>query len=271
MQHLSPLLHTSKGTALLRWAVCLFVLVTFYSCKDGQTPAVTPDPAVPPAAAQYRLKKAIRTSSTNTTTYTYVYDQAGKLASYTIRAGAADGDPAQTTVFSYGQQGRLISAERRPAPSFTTARLTYGYDDNGNLSLITVHEDVNKDGQFKLTQTITLEYGADKLPVKTTVASGSRTETTRYTYDHGNAIKTEHTINAGSSQVQTVQYRHDDKPNPTAGLLIGTPNAEMFNKNNIVYEGSELTYSNGLLTLIHTNVKESANVQSYIRYEYEAY
>ncbi|GAB3793311.1 hypothetical protein GCM10028819_04730 [Spirosoma humi] len=53
---------------------------------------------------------------------------------------------------------------------------------------------------------------------------GSRAEITCYTYDRGNAIKTEQTINPTYSKVQTIQYRHDDKPNLTFGLLIGTPN-----------------------------------------------
>ncbi|AKD53563.1 hypothetical protein [Spirosoma radiotolerans] len=224
-----------------------------------------------PVTTQYRLKKAIRTGTHNTTTYTYAYNQAGQLTNYTIRAGATDDSPNQTTVFTYDQQGQLTSAERLPASSFLPARLTYTYDDKGNLSQVTVYEDVNRNGQFKLTQTITLEYGADKLPIKTIVTSGNGTGTTRYTYDHGNAIKTEQTLTPGSNPVWTVQYRHDDKPNPTFGLLTGTPNAEMFNKNNIIYEGCEMTYTNGLLTLIHTNVRESPDVQSYIKYEYESY
>ena len=258
-------------TSSFKWAVCLFLLTAFSACKEGSTPAVTPGSSVPSAATQYRLKKAIRSGKTNTVTYAYGYNQLGQLTNYTIRVGANDDEPGQTTVFHYDQQGRITSAERLPAPTFIPARLTYAYDDKGNLSRIIVNEDVNKDGQLKLTQTITLEHGADKLPIKTTVASRDRVETTRYTYDHGNAIKTEQTINSGSNPVNTIQYRHDDKPNPTFGLLIGTPNAEMFNKNNIIYEGCDMTYSNGLLTLIHTNVKESPDVQSYIKYEYEAY
>lgn len=260
-----------QSICLSRWAVCLFLLTALGACQETQPTNVTPSPVVVPAATQYRLKKAVRTSSTNTTTYTYAYNREGQLVNYTMRTGATDNDPSQTTVFSYDKQGRLTTAERLPAPFFTTARLAYTYDDKGNLSLITVNEDVNKDGQFKLTQTITLEYGADKLPVKTAVISGNRTESTRYTYERGNAVKTEKTTSSGTNQTPVVEYRHDDKPNPTFGLLIGTPNAEMFNKNNIIYEGSEMTYSNGLLTLIHTNVKEAPAVQSYIRYEYEAY
>ncbi|GAB3777724.1 hypothetical protein GCM10028818_25380 [Spirosoma horti] len=234
-------------------------------------PAVTTASPAPSAGTQYRLKKSTRSGKTNTITYAYGYNQLGQLTNYSIRVGSTDDAVSQTTVFQYDLQGRVTSAERLPAPSFTTARLTYGYDDKGYLSQITVNEDVNKDGQFKLTQTITLEYGTDKLPIKTTVLSSNRVEVTRYTYDHGNVIKTEHTINSVPAQVPTVQYRHDDKPNPTFGLLIGTPNAEMFNKNNIIYEGSDMTYTNGLLTRIHTNVKESPDVQSYINYEYEAY
>lgn len=264
-------MHSVQSTNLFRWAAGLFFLTVFGACQENQPTAITPGPIVSTTATQYRLKKTVRSSSTSTITHTYVYNRAGQLAGYTIRAGAAESAPGQATVFNYDQQGRLTSAERMPTPSFTTARLSYTYDDNGNLSLIAVNEDLNKDGQFKLTQTITLQYGADKLPVKTTVTSGSRTETTRYTYDRGNAVKTEQIINAGSDQTPIVQYRHDDKPNPMVGLPIGTPNAEMFNKNNIIYEGSEMTYSNGLLTLVRTNVKEAPEVQSYIKYEYEAY
>ncbi|RZL98035.1 MAG: hypothetical protein EOO88_61610, partial [Pedobacter sp.] len=186
-----------------KWSVCLLLLTALSACKEGPMPAVTPGSPVPSAATQYRLKKAIRSGKINTVTYAYGYNQLGQLTNYTIRVGATDNEPGQTTVFHYDQQGRVTSAERLPAPTFSLARLAYSYDDKGNLSQIIVNEDVNKDGQFKLKQTITLEYGADKLPVKTTVTSRGRVETTRYTYDHGNAIKTEQTINPDSHSVNT--------------------------------------------------------------------
>lgn len=256
------------------FATGLTLLVSLASCQEQPQPVTTTSPTTTtkPVAQQYRLKRTIQESNQQSTTFSYNYNTAGQLSDYTIRAGNATNAAQQTTVFRYDTQGRLTSAERLPAASFMTGRLTYEYDATGNLTLIKLYEDVNQNGQFALTRTTTLTYGIDKAPLTITIAQGNRMETTRYTYQNGNAIRTERSVSPGNEPAQTVLYQHDDKPNPTYGLVLGSLSPEIFNRNNILYDNSERTYnSNGLLTDLYTNVKESPNLRSHIIYEYEAY
>ncbi|GAB3750502.1 hypothetical protein GCM10028817_11870 [Spirosoma pomorum] len=202
--------------------------------------------------------------------YSYAYNTAGQLTSYTLRAGKETTAPSQTTRVTYDQQGRISTAERLAANSFTNARLTYEYDSNGQLSKISSHEDVNRDGQYLLTQTIGFTYNADKLPVQTVVTSGSRTETTKYTYDQGNIIKSERLVSSPVGQSnETITYRHDTSPNPMYGLLMTTPTVEVFNKNNVVYDGCEMTYSDGLLATLRADPKLAPGEQWQVTYTYE--
>lgn len=248
-----------------QWASCLLMLSLLCGCKEPPAPSAVSTPQ------RYRLIKVASTSSHNATTNTYHYNAAGQLAAYTIQAGSGEDAPKQTTVFDYDPQGRLTSAERLPAFSFLSGHLTYHYDDRNNLNRVTLFEDINQNSQFVLTQTIAVDYGLDQLPLTVTATTKNRMEVTHYTFQAGNVIETERAVASSSEMPQTIRYQHDDKPNPIYGLLIGVPTAETFNKNNIIYEGSERTYTNGLLTLLRTNVKDSPAVQSVITYAYEAY
>jgi hypothetical protein len=253
-------------------AAALTLFVTLYACQQPADPSPVVDPITTvPVAAKSRLKTMVRSGSNFYNEYSYVYNAAGQLASYTLRTGKEAGSPSQTTRFTYDQQGRLSAAERLPADQFMSARLTYEYDTNGLLGKINIHEDVNRDGQFPLTQTIGFTYNADKLPVQTTVTMGSRVETTKYTYEQANIVKSERLVSSPNGQSsETITYHHDAAPNPVYGLLMTTPTVEVFNKNNVIYDGCEMTYTtDGLLATLRANPKLAPVEQWQVTYAYE--
>jgi YD repeat-containing protein len=264
-------LSAMKYTCLRNGAVALTIVVTLNACQQPAAPTLLVNP-IPTGlvAAKSRLKTMVRSGNNFYNEYSYAYNAAGQLVSYTLRTGKDAGVPSQTTRFTYDQQGRLRAAERLPADQFTSARLTYDYDNNGLLKLVDIYEDINRNGQFPLTQTIGFTYNADKLPVQTTVTMGSRVETTKYTYEQANIVKSERLVSSPVGQSsETIMYKHDTTPNPMYGLLMATPTVEVFNKNNILYDGCEMTYTDGMLTTLRPGPKRVPTENWQVTYAYE--
>lgn len=256
-------------------AAALTLLVILYACQQPATPIPTATPMVDPlptvsATAKSRLKTMVRRGSNFYNEYSYVYNAVGQLTRYTLRTGKEATSPSQTTRFMYDQQGRLTTAERLPAEQFTSARLTYEYDDSGQLGTVNIYEDLNRDGQFPLTQTIGFTYNTDRMPVQTTVTMGSRVEKTKYTYEQANIVQSERLVSSPIGQSsETITYHHDTTPNPVHGLLMSTPTVEVFNKNNIIYDGCEMTYTDGLLTTLRPDPNRVPTEQWQVTYAYE--
>lgn len=230
-----------KRTLFLKSLTSFVISLTLFSCQDHLT--------TPTGPQRFRLKRIINsTAQSPTVTTTLNYNSAGKLLGYT--EGYSTGERREYAL-QYNGQGRLVSREAKDVNGVLVNRAEFDSDANGNITAVRAFFDPNSASPYR---TLTIEYGADKLPVKVTTTELSQViSVVQYSYNGGNIVS---------------NNAYDNSPNPYYGLIgLDTGIPDLVNRNNEIQPLYTYDYnSNGLLTRVAAN-----RLSAYESYEYEPY
>ncbi|MEO1237185.1 MAG: hypothetical protein AAFX76_10390 [Planctomycetota bacterium] len=184
------------------------------------------DPQSPTASHAGRLKSI---TQPNGTSITYTYDIAGRVATVTTRASAAD--TPRTTSYTYDANGNLETVTD-PFAGVTT----YTYDQRDRLSTRTLPNGVvttwtfdardrllslvhtDDSGSVISSFTYTHESAATGEPSRITREDGSYVE---LTYDPANRVSGESYFDAAGTLTQTIRYEYDAAVNRTRTVTNG--------------------------------------------------
>lgn len=261
------------------------LVFSFVACQDRALP-----PADSPFTSRFVLSQTFTRRSGDfpppaspKTTYYYNFfeDAPATLDKYQFSQLE---QPDVWTNLSYSNQGRLtgMTETTLPAnrPPSTTGQATFHYDGSNNLSSVnrSLDDPAKPAGNLALSETITFEYGPDKLPTKaTSVASDGKTSYYVYTYTNGNVTRLDYTLPDGSTHSETLTY--DDKPNPYQGMLLLRQSLHdlinTVNKNNFDYTPHRyyLTYAEAYLNhgTVLLNERNGEGVDETYQYSWYSY
>ena len=240
--------------------VGLFMFLSLSECSDHRL--VDTD-------QRLRLKTVDVRAARIALIYSFNYNSAGRLVSFTTRNHPDPATPSQLNVLQYDMQGRLAQSDNGSG-----GRTVYKYDaDNNLVSVITLVDD-NLSGNYILRDEVTLTYdGTGKAPIRISINS----QVTTMIYKEGNVIQAV-SISAGSNPVvpdtNITKYTYDNRPNPLYNLstaLINTniSGLRLLSKNNMTSTNFILTYNAQGLLKKRSNAGLTLPFEE--TYEYEAY
>jgi hypothetical protein len=262
-----------QANVLPKWAMCLIMMSTLFSCAD-HLPPVT--------ATQYRVKKISSSASRSSSASEYFYNSTGRVEKRVDYASGSANflpDVGQPFLYSYNNQGQLTSIEGQlvPGTNFVRQLFAYDYDQSGLIKTIRYYRIFSGQTELTLYNTRTLDYNEQKLISKTTdqptpdpVNNPNPFAAVRtYSYVNGN-ISELNDISLSTS-VKYTYTTYDDKLNPN--YAVQTNLGILTSRNNYIDSKNRYTYNNaGLLTSVVTNYQEpEIRLQSTATFEYETY